>query len=89
VERLRKEYENSGKSAVFAALKPYLIHAENGTAAKAADALGMNEGAVRVALHRMRRRLGLLLRGQIALTLESQDENDVEDELRHLLALLE
>jgi RNA polymerase sigma-70 factor (ECF subfamily) len=86
MDRLGREYGTSGRAAVFEALKPLLIHVENGAVASAASALGMNESAIRVALHRMRRRLGLLLREQIALTVESPDE--IEDELRHLLGLL-
>jgi RNA polymerase sigma-70 factor (ECF subfamily) len=86
MDRLGREYETSGRAAVFEALKPLLIHVESGAIAGTACALGMNESATRVALHRMRRRLGLLLRNQIALTVESPDE--IEDELRHLLGLL-
>jgi hypothetical protein len=46
----------------------------------------MGEGALKVALHRLRRRFGEHLREQIASTLASSDQ--VEEELRHLVAAL-
>jgi RNA polymerase sigma-70 factor (ECF subfamily) len=44
----------------------------------------MTEGAVRVALHRMRRRFGELLRQEVAQTVARPEE--IQDELRYLLA---
>ena len=49
--------------------------------------LGMTEGAVKVAVHRMRRRFGQSLRAEIARTVES--DSKVDDELRHLLAAMQ
>jgi hypothetical protein len=49
---------------------------------KTAIALGMSEAAVKVAVHRLRRRFRDLLRQEIASTVSSADE--IEDELRHL-----
>ena len=46
----------------------------------------MNAGAVRVALHRLRRRLGELLRSEIAHTVTRPEE--VEAEIRYLFAAL-
>jgi len=46
----------------------------------------MSEGAVAVAVHRMRRRYGDLLRKEIAATVASPEE--VEDEIRHLMAVV-
>jgi len=48
--------------------------------------LGMSESAVKVAVHRMRRRFGQLLREEVAHTVEGPEE--VEDELRHLFAVI-
>lgn len=48
--------------------------------------LGMNEGAVKVAVHRLRRRFGTLLREEVARTVG--DPARVDEELRHLLAIL-
>jgi hypothetical protein len=46
----------------------------------------MEPGAVKVALHRARRRFGELLRSEVAHTVERPD--DVEAELRHLIAVI-
>jgi hypothetical protein len=51
-----------------------------------ADALGLSEGAVKVALHRLRRRYRDALRAAIAETVEGPDL--VDDEIRHLLEAL-
>ena len=54
--------------------------------AEAAPKLGMDEGAVRVAVHRLRKRYRELLRDEIAQTLD--DAKQVEEELRSLQAAL-
>ncbi|NUP90970.1 MAG: sigma-70 family RNA polymerase sigma factor, partial [Candidatus Sumerlaeia bacterium] len=51
-----------------------------------AATLGMGEGAVRVALHRLRRRYRERLRAEIAETVETPEE--VDDEIRHLFESL-
>jgi RNA polymerase sigma-70 factor (ECF subfamily) len=51
---------------------------------RAAEELGMEEGAVRVAVHRMRRRYRELIEGEIRRTVESPEQ--VDDEVRHLIA---
>ena len=48
--------------------------------------LGMREGAVKVALHRLRKRWGELLRAGVAETVD--DPAEVEAELQHLLCVL-
>jgi RNA polymerase sigma-70 factor (ECF subfamily) len=53
---------------------------------KLAAELDMNEGAVRVAVHRMRKRFRELYRAEIAQTLPSGA--DLDEELRHLSASL-
>ena len=53
--------------------------------AETAKKLGMSEGAVKVAVHRLRKRFRELLRQEIAQTLD--DEADVEDELRYLCSV--
>jgi RNA polymerase sigma-70 factor (ECF subfamily) len=49
--------------------------------------LGMTENALRQAFYRFRQRYQLLLREEIAHTVATP--GDVEDELRHLIAVLE
>ncbi len=46
----------------------------------------MTEGALKVAIHRLRQRYREVLRSEIAETADSP--TDVEDEMRHLAALL-
>lgn len=83
--RLERELHDAGKAAHFTALKAALTGGEVAFAA-AAGQLGMSEGAVRVAVHRLRERYRKLLRAAVADTVES--DADVEAELQHLFAAL-
>ena len=83
MEQLAEEYAKSGKQAHFAALKDLLAGPlPDRTYADVGSTLGMSEGAVKVAVHRMRGRYRDILTQQIADTVDSPD--DVEDEIRHL-----
>jgi RNA polymerase sigma-70 factor (ECF subfamily) len=85
LRRLRAEYVGSGKEDLFESLKAALI--EPGQAASYRELghiLGMSEGAVKVAVHRLRRRYRDLLVDEIAETVASR--SDVDEELRTLLA---
>jgi len=83
IERLQKECEAAGKAKWFDQLKIFLTAAKGGTAqAKVAKALDMEEGAVRVAIHRLRKRYRELLRDEIAQTLG--DPAQVGEEIRAL-----
>jgi RNA polymerase sigma-70 factor (ECF subfamily) len=84
LDALRDEYHAEGKGDLFEELKVVLIGQPGGYAHLAAQ-LGRSEGAIKVAVHRMRHRYGELMRAQIAATV---GEEDVEDELRQLLAVL-
>jgi RNA polymerase sigma factor (sigma-70 family) len=83
--RLRAEFSAAGKAELFEALKPTLT-GEKAPYAGIAARLGMSEGAVKVAVHRLRDRYRDLIRAEIAETVETDAE--VDDELRHLLAAL-
>ena len=86
LSRLDVEMTSDGKKALFEALKDTLTGARSiGYAAIGAE-LGMSEGAVKVAAHRMRRRYRALLREEIAQTVASSDE--ISDEIRYLLSCL-
>ena len=62
VERLRSEYDDAGLAAKFAELIALLTRdPATGTYSEVAERLGTTEGNVRVAVHRLRRRYGLLL----------------------------
>jgi RNA polymerase sigma-70 factor (ECF subfamily) len=83
IERLQTECAADGKGNVFAQLKIFLTAGKSETAqTKVAQALGMEEGSVRVAIHRLRKRYRLLLRDEIAQTLA--DESQVDAEMRAL-----
>jgi RNA polymerase sigma factor (sigma-70 family) len=84
LERLRKETAEAEGAERFESLKGHLTGDEPAeTYRELAEAWGVGESAVRVALHRMRKRLGRLLREEIANTVA--DPADVGEELRHLL----
>lgn len=71
----------------FDRLKPYLTGVEPHVPySQVADDLGMTEGAVKTAVHRMRQSYGRILREEIAETLANPAELD--DELRHLLTVI-
>jgi RNA polymerase sigma-70 factor (ECF subfamily) len=53
---------------------------------QAAERLATTEGAVKALIHRMRSRHQQLVRNEIAQTVASTE--DVDDELRHLIAVL-
>jgi RNA polymerase sigma-70 factor (ECF subfamily) len=87
LDRLLEEFEKHGNSALFSGLKPYLTNEpEIGAQEALAKQLGMETGAVKVALHRARRKFGRLLRREVAHTVSSPE--DVEGELRYLLAAI-
>jgi RNA polymerase sigma-70 factor (ECF subfamily) len=85
--RLKEEYVAADKAKLFAKLEPGLTNEINpGLYAEWAVALDMSEGAVRVAVHRFRRRFGELLRSEIAHTVTTPAE--VDEEIRHLFAAI-
>ena len=88
--RLSAEFQGAGKAGQFEHLKVFLAGDGSGVSyAEIAPAVGMSEGAVRVAVHRLRNRFRSLLRDEIAQTLENpRDLNAIEDELRDLINAL-
>jgi RNA polymerase sigma-70 factor (ECF subfamily) len=87
LERVRTEFTKAGKATQFTVLESFLSSTqESPSYSEAAQTLNLSETAVRVAVHRLRVRYGKLLRQAVAETLA--DSGDVEDELRHLLAVL-
>ena len=83
IERLQTECAAEGKDKLFEHLKTFLM-AGGGDSAQAvvAKSLDMEEGAVRVAIHRLRKRYRTLLRDEIAHTLS--DDAMVDEEMRAL-----
>jgi RNA polymerase sigma-70 factor (ECF subfamily) len=86
--RLRTEYEAAGKLPLFDHLKE-LLAGESGQPSQAeiAAEMQMSENAVKQAFHRLRHRYRQLLEEEIAHTVAAPD--DVEDELRHFIAILQ
>jgi len=87
LNQLREDYAQDGKAVLFDTLKPCLIGGrESQPYAELAAGLGMTEGAVKVAVCRLRERYRERLKGEIAHTVAAPAE--VEDELRHLFRVL-
>ena len=87
LQRLRTEYEHEGKGDLFTRLNSCLVGGrETQPYAELAVQLRMNEGAVKMAVHRLRKRYRKLLRAEIAETMAVTE--DVDGELRHLFAVL-
>jgi RNA polymerase sigma-70 factor (ECF subfamily) len=84
--RLRAEYAAGGKLLLFETLKVNLTGEFGSPYAELAARLSMTEGAVKVAVHRMRGRYRDLLRDEICQTLN--DPAGVEEEIRALFAAL-
>ncbi|MBP8261472.1 MAG: sigma-70 family RNA polymerase sigma factor [Verrucomicrobia bacterium] len=85
--RLEAEQQTEGKAALFARLKPCLAgESASLPYAQIGDAAGLSEGAVKVAVHRLRQRYRELLRAEIAQTVASTE--DVDAEMRHLFHVL-
>ncbi len=83
IGRLQRECEADGKTKLFEQLKIFLTTGKGDSAqAEMAKVLGMEEVAVRVAIHRLRKRYRQLLRDEIAQTLN--DEKMVDEEMRAL-----
>ncbi len=87
VATLEAEFVSAGKAEHFALLKPWLTgDGDTLSQAAIAERLAMNEGAVKVAIHRLRKRFRELINAEIAQTVGS--DADARDELAHLLAAM-
>jgi len=86
-EVVKRECEQSGALREFEALKPWLTGESVGRSqAHAARELDLNEGAVRVAIHRLRRRFRMSVKAEIAQTVS--EPGDVAEEMRYLIEAL-
>jgi len=85
---VRREWEAASKVAEFESLKSCLLgDAPDGGYAAIARDISSTEGAVRVAVHRLRRKFQKRLRAEIAETVA--DPAEVDDEIRYLLRALD
>ena len=86
VEKLRNEFVQHGRPDHFERLKVFLLGQSDAPYAALAQELNTSEGALKVAIHRLRKRYRELFRQEIADTVA--DPAAVESELRHLAAVL-
>ena len=87
LQQLESEYQDGSRCQLFLALKEQLDSGRKVPTRQIAAELRMSDAAVRVALHRMRTRLGLLIRQEIADTLPVSA--DIGDEIMNLKRVLE
>lgn len=85
LSKLEAEFTEPGRRERFRELQVFLLGEPRSVSyVEVGKRLGIREGAVKVAVLRLRQRFGELLRAEIATTVATAEE--VEDELRHLFA---
>nr|MDP9360986.1 hypothetical protein [Acidobacteriota bacterium] len=85
LDSLRNEYVAAGNERLFDRLSEF-VSDPAGTQADAARDLDMSIPAVKMAVHRLRRRYREAIRQRVADTVDSPEE--VEDEIRHLMKVV-
>jgi RNA polymerase sigma factor (sigma-70 family) len=86
VEKLRAEFVHHGRPDHFDRLKVFLLGQSDAPYAALAREMNTSEGALKVAIHRLRKRYRELFRQEIADTVA--DPAEVESELRYLATVL-
>lgn len=86
VERLRSEFVLHGRPEHFDRLKVFLVGQSETPYSELAREMNTSEGAIKVSVHRLRKRYRVLFRQEIADTVA--DPTKVESELRFLAAVL-
>jgi RNA polymerase sigma-70 factor (ECF subfamily) len=87
LKQLRAEYEQANKAAQFDKLKIILTMGKGAVPlAQLGAELGMTEGAVKIATHRLRQRYREVLTEQVAQTVSTAEE--IDDEIRYLFSTL-
>ena len=86
MDRLRDEFVHHGRPEHFERLKVFLLAQSEAPYAALAREMNTSEGALKVAIHRLRKRYRDLFRQEIADTVA--DTAQVESELRYLAAVL-
>jgi len=82
-----REFTDSGNRQQFELLKPWLVgDAAVLSQADVARQMASSEGAVKVAIHRLRKRFRQLVRAEVAQTVPAAA--DVDEELRYLVEVL-
>ncbi len=83
---LRDEMNGAGKGDQFEALKGSLTGEDRVPRSELAERLHMSESAVKVAIHRLRKRYGELLRDVVAETVSSKE--GLDEEMSYLITVL-
>ena len=86
MERLRDEFVQHGRPENFERMKVFLLRQSEAPYADLAREMNTSEGALKVAIHRLRKRYRELFRQEIADTVA--DPAEIESELRYLAAVL-
>ena len=86
LEAVRLDYARRGREEQFEALEGTLTGATDDSYRAIAARLDKSEGAIKVAVHRLRQRFGSELRSQVAQTVAGPEQ--LEAELRNLIAVL-
>jgi DNA-directed RNA polymerase specialized sigma24 family protein len=87
--RLETEIARSKYARHFPRLRPFLtLEGADESHGDLARELGLSEASIKVAIHRMRRRFGALLREEIAHTLHDPSAAEVDDEIRYLFSVI-
>ena len=87
LQSLAAEFAGADKAEQFTVLKPWLVgDAAALQQAAAATRLGLSESAIKVAIHRLRKRFREVIRAEIAQTID--DAAEVDGELRYLVEVL-
>jgi len=84
---LEQEFDSSGRTALFQALKPHLTGEPQAPPyAQIASSLGASVTGIKVSMHRARQRYRELLHAEMRRIVANPA--DLDDEIRHLLSLL-
>ncbi len=86
MQRVAQLHEHSPRRSHFERLRQYMTDESDVPTKKLVSELGMSDGALRVALSRLRKQYKDALRETIAETVESAEE--IEDEFRHLMDVI-
>jgi len=87
LKSLQTEFAAQDKQRQFDLLKDWLSGTDpTRSQANAARELGLSEGAIKVAVHRLRKRFRELIRAELAQTVDT--EEDIDTELRYLVEVL-
>lgn len=86
LQQLQEEYVEKRQSQLFETVSPLLSEIRKGAIAEAAAEMNSTENAIRISLHRMKKRYQTIIRDEVRLTLEPGA--DVEVELRYLAGLV-